>query len=220
LTLDGSRCAPPPAEAELARFFAKVVIDPRPGGCHHWVGAIGDDGYGRFQVRTAGSVRTVRPHLWVFELAHGLRPVRVRLLHSCDETGCVALGHLRVGTQAQNMAQMHRRGRGRRRHTSVVDLRGPTGRARAIRAALSDGWDEAAFSTAAAAGNPFSRQMILPAAEAAPGPSPTDMSQFRTAHPSARSGEDPCADRAPAPVGGQALWTNRYLSRPCNPHNW
>ena len=164
MTLDGSRCAPPPVEAELARFFAKVVIDPRPGGCHHWVGAIGDDGYGRFQVRTAGSVRTVRPHLLVFELAHGLRPVRVRLLHSCDETGCVALGHLRVGTQAQNMAQMHRRGRGRRRHTSVVDLRGPTGRARAIRAALSDGWDEAAFNTAVAAGNPFSRQMILPVA--------------------------------------------------------
>lgn len=34
-------------EAELARFRVKVVVDPRPGGCHHWVGAIGDDGYGR-----------------------------------------------------------------------------------------------------------------------------------------------------------------------------
>lgn len=39
---------------------------------------------------------------------------------------CVALEHLRVGTQAQNMAQMHSRGRGRRRHTSVVDLQSVT----------------------------------------------------------------------------------------------
>ena len=31
MTLDGSRCALPPVEVELARFFAKVVIDPRLG---------------------------------------------------------------------------------------------------------------------------------------------------------------------------------------------
>src|SRR5450759_3548171 len=80
----------------------------------------------------------------------------------CDEAGCVALEHLTVGTQAENVAQMHRRGRGWRRHTGTADLRGPAGRARAIRAALAAGWDEAAFTAAVAAGDPFCRQLALP----------------------------------------------------------
>jgi len=36
----------------------------------------------------------------MFEFASGLRPARLPLLHTCDETGCVALDHLVVGTQA------------------------------------------------------------------------------------------------------------------------
>lgn len=167
LTLRGFRREPPRrAElsdaAELARFRVKVVVDPRPGGCHHWVGAIGDDGYGRFQAGSGPGARTVRPHVRVFELTSGLRPVGVPLLHSCDETGCVAVDHLTVGTQALNVAQMHHRGRGYRRHTAAVDLRGTAGRARAIRAALVDGWDQAAFQAAVAAGDPFTDQLILP----------------------------------------------------------
>ena len=167
LALDGFRPEPAQhAEAEAARFAAKVVADPRPGGCAHWIGAIGaigNDGYGRFQAGTGPTARTVRPHLWVVEAAHGLRPVRVLVLHACDETGCVALEHLRLGTQAQNVAQMHARGRRGRRHTAAVDLRGPAGRARAIRVALAEGWDEDAFSAALAAGDPRSRQLALPA---------------------------------------------------------
>lgn len=163
LLLDGFRPPPPHhAETEWARFIAKVVIDPRPGGCHHWIGAIGDDGYGRFQAGTGHTARTVRPHLWIFERAHGLRPARMSVLHSCDETGCVALEHLALGTQAQNMAQMYARGRGRRRHTAATDLRGPAGRARAIRAALAGGWDEIGFNVAVDTGDPFSQQLRLP----------------------------------------------------------
>jgi hypothetical protein len=67
-----------------------------------------------------------------------------------------------VGTRAQNMAQMHRRGRGWRRCTARTDLRGPAGWARAIRAALADGWNVSAFATAVAAGDPFTRQLVLP----------------------------------------------------------
>jgi hypothetical protein len=76
----------------------------------------------------------------------------------------VALEHLVVGTLAQNAAEMHRRGRGRRRHTGRSDLRGAAGRPRAIRAALADGWDPAAFATAVAAGDPFGAQLVLPVA--------------------------------------------------------
>jgi len=164
LTLDGSRPSSARAalEAEAVRFFAKVVADPRPGGCQHWIGAIGDDGYGRFQAGTGPDARTARAHRWNFEYACGLRPLHRPLLHSCDETGCVAVEHLVVGTAAENAAAMHRRGRGWRRHTARTDLRGPAGRARAIRAALRDGWDLAAFTTAVAAGDPFTDQLVLP----------------------------------------------------------
>jgi len=172
LTLDGSRPSSARAalEAEAVRFFAKVVADPRPGGCQHWIGAIGDDGYGRFQAGTGPDARTARAHRWNFEYACGLRPLHRPLLHSCDETGCVAVEHLVVGTAAENAAAMHRRGRGWRRHTARTDLRGPAGRARAIRAALRDGWDLAAFTTAVAAGDPFTDQLVLPVV--IPGPSP------------------------------------------------
>ncbi len=77
-------------------------------------------------------------------------------------TGCVAVGHLSVGTPALNVAQMHHRGRSYRRHTSIVDLRGPAGRARAIRAALAGGWDQAAFLVAVAVGDAFNGQLTLP----------------------------------------------------------
>jgi hypothetical protein len=165
LTLDGT--PPPPAHhsvVEAARFTAKVVADPRPGGCAYWIGAIGDDGYGRFQAGTGPLARTVHAHRYAYEQAHGLRPVRLRLLHSCDEPSCVSLAHLRTGTQAENMAQMHGRGRGWRRHTATTDLRGPAGRARALRAALAHGWDPDALAAALAAGDPFATQLPLPLA--------------------------------------------------------
>jgi hypothetical protein len=113
LTLDGSRprSSRVAAEEEAIRFWAKVVIDPRPGGCQHWIAAIGDDGYGRFQAGSGPTARTVRAHRWAFEVSTGLHPARRALLHACDETGCVALDHLVVGTQAENVAAMHRRGR-------------------------------------------------------------------------------------------------------------
>ena len=166
LTLDGSRprSSRMAAEEEAARFFAKVVADPRPGGCEHWVGALGADGYGRFQAGTGPTSQTVRAHRWAYEYASGLRPLRWPLLHSCDETGCVAVAHLLVGSPAQNVAEMHRRGRGWRRHTGRTDLRGPAGRARVIRAALYDGWDATAFAAAVAAGDPFRCQLVLPVA--------------------------------------------------------
>jgi hypothetical protein len=122
LTLDGSPVRLPDAaeQAEAARFFAKVVADPRPGGCRHWIGAIGDDGYGRFRAGRGPTSRTVRAHRWAHEYASGLRPLRWPLLHSCDETGCVAVEHLLVGSPAQNVAQMHGRGRGGRRHVGLL----------------------------------------------------------------------------------------------------
>ena len=103
-------------------------------------------------------------HRWAWEHASGLRPTRLQLLHSCDETGCVNPAHLAPGTQAENMAHMHLRGRAWRRHTGSTDVRGAAGRARAIRAALADGWHETALRAALDAGDPYADQLTLPVA--------------------------------------------------------
>jgi hypothetical protein len=133
-----------------ARFAAKVVAVP--GGCRFWVGAIADDGYGRW---TADDGRTVSPHRWLWEQLRGPIPAGLYLLHSCDETSCVAVEeHLALGTQADNQAQMARRHRGAGpRHVGLADTRGPAGRARAIRAALVGGFDAERLAAALDAGS-------------------------------------------------------------------
>jgi len=141
-----------------SRFLTKVVAVP--GGCRFWVGAIADDGYGRW---TTDDGRTVTPHRWLWEQHHGPIPSGLYLLHSCDETNCVAVDmHLRLGTQAENQAQMSRRHRGAGPwHTGLADTRGPAGRARAIRAALRDGYDPGRLAEALDAGDARRGQLSL-----------------------------------------------------------
>ena len=143
----------------LDRLLAKVVADPRPDGCSYWVGAIADDGYGRFQADIGVGSPTVAPHIFLWELRHGPVPASMRLLHVCDETSCVDDRHLDVGTQSENIRQMVRRGRSPHlRHAGGTDTRGAARRARAIAAALRHGWDESALSAAVAQGDPHHRQ--------------------------------------------------------------
>jgi len=82
--------------AELsARFAAKVVCTL---GCHFWVGAIADDGYGRIVV---GGGRVVRAHRWAWVQAYWPVPDGLMVMHGCDETSCVnAVECLLLGDQA------------------------------------------------------------------------------------------------------------------------
>ena len=77
-------------DAELDRFFAKVIKGPAPQDCWFWVGAIADDGYGRFSIRRRGQERMVRPQRLLFEHVMHVRlsPV-MKLLHRCDVPICV-----------------------------------------------------------------------------------------------------------------------------------
>lgn len=131
------------------RFWAKVIKTP---ACWWWMGAVADDGYGRFTVEGAA----VRPHRWHLEAVEG-RLGELYALHGCDETLCVRLGpdHVYAGTQAQNQADMARRGRAAGpHHSGVGDTRGAVGRARAVQAALRDGYDAARLAEALSAGSP------------------------------------------------------------------
>ena len=137
------------------RFRGKVIATET---CDWWVGAIGDDGYGRFYV----DGRVVRASRFAWELANGPVPPGMVVMHRCDETLCVCEADLMLGTQAQNLEMMARRGRSAgRAHTGSADRRHAVGRARAIRAALLAGLRGPELAAVMAAGEPWPDQLAL-----------------------------------------------------------
>ena len=77
------------------------------------------------------------------------------MLHDCEVRLCCRAtpGHLRIGTQSENMRQAVARGRAVGPHPGRVDVRGKAGASRAIQAALRDatGRSPAALSAVLAA---------------------------------------------------------------------
>ena len=74
------------------------------------------------------------------------------VLHDCEVRWCcrAAPGHLRVGTQSENIRQAVTRGRAVGPRPGRVDVRGKAGASRAIQAALRDATDRSPTALAAA----------------------------------------------------------------------
>lgn len=105
------------------RFWSKVDRSAGAGACWPWLGGRDKDGYGRF----SHGRRTARAHRFAYELAHGPipsgpngRPLCV--LHECDNPPCCNDSHLKLGTNAENVADRDAKGRQARgdRHWSRV----------------------------------------------------------------------------------------------------
>jgi hypothetical protein len=64
-------------------------------------------GYGRVNVDGA----RLRAHRWIWSLINGEIPPGMVIRHLCDNPICVHPDHLLLGTQADNMRDMHERGR-------------------------------------------------------------------------------------------------------------
>jgi hypothetical protein len=97
-----------------ARFWSKVdkngpIPDHRPdlGHCWVWTAAQYTAGYGEFYMG-----RLVGAHVASWTLARGEVPADRWVLHHCDRRSCVRPSHLFLGTQADNMQDMHAKGRG------------------------------------------------------------------------------------------------------------
>lgn len=88
----------------IERFMKNVRLSD---DCWEWIGASDAKGYGLFWLD--GSTR--RAHRVAIELITGETITGKVILHTCDNTCCVNPEHLRVGTQKDNVRDMHDKGR-------------------------------------------------------------------------------------------------------------
>ena len=137
------------SHADIVRWGAQVLVT---GTCHVWMGAVGSDGYGRIAIRNReDGARTLTPHQVGARLGYGPIPAGATVLHDCEVRLCCRAepGHLRVGTQSENMRQAVARGRAVGPRPGRVDVRGKAGASRAIQAALRDARDRSPTGLAA-----------------------------------------------------------------------
>lgn len=85
------------------RLVARVRFSP--WGCWEWTGKRGARGYGYY--------RKVRVHRLSYWLEYGELPASLVVRHKCDNPICVRPDHLELGTQADNVHDMLRKGRGK-----------------------------------------------------------------------------------------------------------
>jgi hypothetical protein len=81
-------------------------------GCWVWIGHKDARGYGRF-ARNLHGIHHIKAHRWSWAYHNGKPiPDGMVVMHSCDLPACVNPEHLVIGTQAENIGDMYRKGRG------------------------------------------------------------------------------------------------------------
>lgn len=105
------------SDEEYKRRLRKRSKKNSETGCREWVGAKKPNGYGNMAFR--GAVRTAHRVALELHLGEPLPP-GTYACHRCDNPSCVRVGHLFVGTAADNQEDMRLKGR-MRKHTKLSD---------------------------------------------------------------------------------------------------
>ncbi len=91
-------------------------VEPEPmSGCHLWSGPTDRHGYGKLHLKPthdASRRKIFKAHRAAWIITNGDIPPGMSVLHTCDNPTCVNVDHLRLGTHAENVLDMARKGRG------------------------------------------------------------------------------------------------------------
>lgn len=91
------------------RFWSKVDKGGGLNACWPWLAGTDGEGYGCFQKLEPRKLRT-QAHRVAWELVHGA-PGAMHVLHRCDNPPCCNPEHLFLGTNLDNAADRHAKGR-------------------------------------------------------------------------------------------------------------
>jgi len=126
--------------------YSRLLVVDRGGVLPRWVRA--------HQLAQDGARRTLSAHRFALLLTAGTLDHHTFGEHHCNETLCVRVDptHLHPGTQSANLRYAVSLGRHRGCLPTDIDPRGRHGRAHAIRAALTGGYDPLRLAAARAGG--------------------------------------------------------------------
>lgn len=103
-----------PLEALLDRYRATDT------GCWEWTATRNRQGYGVVGLAIKGRPAGVPAHRLQWMHRQGEIPDGHVVMHTCDNPACINPDHLRLGTQADNLADMRAKGRANHRPDHVA----------------------------------------------------------------------------------------------------